>query len=349
MRLAKDGQVEYVVIESSGISEPEQVAETFSVELVKAMLEGGAEMGTTEEEKKTLQELIEMGGLNQIAYLDTCVTIIDAFDINHNLHTADFLSDRAKKGGERVPDQDERTISDLFADQIEFADVILINKIDRVDDKMKKYARNLCKELNPDAKIIETSYSKVDFKEVINTGLYDYGKMAMGVGWLKSLHELTLRNVNGKMTLAPKPETEEYGISSCIYKARRPFHPKRLFHLLHDKFILLQNTEQYDDDSDDDGEDEGVEEAGEAEGVEEDVVSLTNKDTVTALPESTTTSDSENGSSKRSSETEASSIGVESSESAQDVDEDAGDGMVIKGDITEAVRPTQLSDKKYQD
>lgn len=202
------------MIESTGISEPEQVAETFTAELANALVsgalgEGEGSIAVDEKEMLILKEIADMGGLTKLAYLDTCVTVVDAYNLFNNLHTADFLSDRWGKDEEIAP-EDERTISDLLVDQIEFASIILVNKIDQVDDDQRKKVLEICAVLNPSAKVIETRYSRVDVKEVINTGLYDYGKAKMGSGWLKSLHELSLRNVGGKMKMAPKPETEEY-------------------------------------------------------------------------------------------------------------------------------------------
>lgn len=157
-----------------------------------------------------------MGGLNSLAYLDTCVTVLDAYNLFSNLHTADFLSDRWSKD-EKIEPEDERTISDLLMDQIEFANVILVNKIDQVSAKQRRKVHEICAIFNPNAKVIETQFSKVDVKEVVNTGAYSYEKAKLGSGWLKSLHELSLRNVGGKMRMAPKPDTEEY---VCFWQSR---------------------------------------------------------------------------------------------------------------------------------
>jgi hypothetical protein len=135
-----------------------------------------------------------------------------------------------------------------LVDQIEFADVLVVNKADLVDAATKARVLAVCKFLNPSAKVLESSYSRIDIKEIIQTGMFSFAKAATGAGWLRSLHELTLRENDGRMVVAPKPETEEYGIGSFVYKARRPFHPKRLYSLIHDKFILLQNVEKGDDD-----------------------------------------------------------------------------------------------------
>jgi hypothetical protein len=126
-----------------------------------------------------------------------------------------------------------------------------VNKIETVDTATKKRILALCKQLNPTAKVLEASYSKINVKEIVNTNLFTFEKAATGAGWLRSLHELSERDVGGKMTLAPKPETEEYGITNFVYSARRPFHPKKLFDLIHDKFIVLQNVEKDEEDDED--------------------------------------------------------------------------------------------------
>uniref|UniRef100_A0A093VB70 COBW domain-containing protein n=1 Tax=Talaromyces marneffei PM1 TaxID=1077442 RepID=A0A093VB70_TALMA len=266
-RLARSpGMVDYVVIESTGISEPMQVAETFTAEFTAAMMELDPEEldSTGQEERRILEEVAELGGLQKLAKLDTTVTVIDAFNLFSNFHTAEFLSDRY--GSDEIAAEDERTISDLMVDQIEFADVIIVNKIDSVDEKVRERIRELVKSLNPDAKVIETSYSKVNVADIVQTGKFDFVKAASGAGWLRSLHEMTMMNVaDGKKKLAPKPETLEYGINNFVYSARRPFHPRRLFALLHDKFILLQGRENEtpEDVNDEDG--DGDQEMNEAE------------------------------------------------------------------------------------
>ncbi|RKF79286.1 COBW domain-containing protein [Golovinomyces cichoracearum] len=223
VRLARTDTVQYVVIESTGISEPMQVAETF----------------TTEN---------DLGGLHRLAKLDTTVSVVDSFNLFQNFNTAEFLSDRY--GKDQIIPEDERTITDLMVDQLEFADVIVVNKLDAIDEPTKRRVLGLVKKLNPTAKVLEASYSRIDVKEIINTGRFSFLKAASGSGWLQSLHELSMREVDGKMKMAPKPETEEYGITSFVYSARKPFHPKRLFNLIHDKFIVIQNIDDVDDEDD---------------------------------------------------------------------------------------------------
>ncbi|KAL2860088.1 CobW/HypB/UreG, nucleotide-binding domain-containing protein [Aspergillus pseudodeflectus] len=266
-RLATQEEVDYVVIESTGISEPMQVAETFTSEFSLAMVQaegefagedgGDAMEGVDEEGRRILEEIAQMGGLHTIAKLDTTVTVIDTFNLLSNFDTTEFLSDRY--GRDQIIPEDERTISDLMVDQIEFADVLIMNKIETVSEEVKGKIRRLIGLLNPDAKLIEASYSKVDVREIIGTGRFDFLKAASGAGWLRSLHEMSVVNTGVGKRVAPKPETLEYGINNFVYTARRPFHPRKLFELLHDKFILLQSLHSHDDgeDEDEDEEDEG--------------------------------------------------------------------------------------------
>ncbi|KAL2817904.1 phosphate transporter family-domain-containing protein [Aspergillus cavernicola] len=271
-RLTKQQEVDYVVIESTGISEPMQVAETFTAEFSLAMFEAEDETGVVDEDsRRVLEEIAKMGGLHTIAKLDTTVTVIDAFNLFSNFDTTEFLSDRY--GKDEIIPEDERTISDLMVDQIEFADVLIMNKIETVSAEVRGKIRRLVGLLNPTAKLIEASYSKVDVKEIIGTGRFDFLKAASGAGWLRSLHEMTMLDTGVGKRLAPKPETLEYGINNFVYAARRPFHPRRLFSLLHDKFIILQSLHDHDhgdEDEDEDGEMETENENDEEDDEEEE-------------------------------------------------------------------------------
>ncbi|KAF2270206.1 cobalamin synthesis protein [Lojkania enalia] len=247
---------DHVVIESSGISEPQQVAETFTAELTEAMVDAE---GMETDERETFLRVAKLGGLKSIAMVDTMVTVVDAFRFFSEFDTAEFLQDRF--GREEVPEEDQRTISDLFADQIEFANVLVVNKVDTVDKETLGRVRAYVKVLNPTAKIIESKYSKVDVREMLNTGKFDFGEAIASPGWLKSLHEMTVMDVKGKKRVAPKPETLEYGIGSLVYRARRPFDPLKLYRALEGKFILLQD-EPEDDGDDDEEEHESGEDSG---------------------------------------------------------------------------------------
>lgn len=134
--------------------------------------------------------------------------MIDAFNLLSNFDTSEFLSDRY--GNKETVPEDERTISDLMADQIEFADVLVVNKVETVDDATRNKIRELLRLLNPDAKVIDCSYSKVDVREIIGTGKFNFAKAASGAGWLRSLHEMTVRQTGAGDRMAPKPETLEY-------------------------------------------------------------------------------------------------------------------------------------------
>ncbi|CAF3452753.1 unnamed protein product [Fusarium graminearum] len=260
VRLSQLQEFDYIIIESSGISEPEQVAETFDSRLaeqmdVMASIEGAP--GLDADMVKVLKQLKEAGGLEKFAKLDTTVTVIDAFTMLHDFDTGDLLSSRR----DDVTPEDERTVSDLMVDQIEFADVIILNKLDMVDASTKPRLLDLVKKLNHRAKVIESSYGKVDVKQIVNTGMFNLQVAQAGYGWLQDLHDMTVREVNGRNVLTPKPETEEYSVRSCIYTRHRPFHPRRLWALLYDKFILqLENPEDDDDDEEEeDDEDDDLE------------------------------------------------------------------------------------------
>ncbi|KAH7192910.1 CobW/HypB/UreG, nucleotide-binding domain-containing protein [Fusarium flagelliforme] len=260
VRLAQLQEFDYIIIESSGISEPEQVAETFDARLAEQMdsMEGA---GLDEDMVAVLKHLKDAGGLEKFARLDTTVTVIDAFTMLHDFDTGDLLSSRR----DDVTPEDERTVSDLMVDQIEFADVIILNKLDMVDDSTKPRLLDLIKRLNHRAKVIESSYGKVDVKQIVNTGMFNLQVAQSGYGWLQDLHAMTVREVNGRNVITPKPETEEYSVRSCIYSRHRPFHPRRLWALLYDKFIL--QLEHPDEDEEED-EDEVEDKADEDEDLE---------------------------------------------------------------------------------
>ncbi|MCG7868424.1 MAG: hypothetical protein B6D70_11375 [gamma proteobacterium symbiont of Stewartia floridana] len=186
-QLAKAGRFDYLVIESTGISEPLQVAETFTFR---------DEEGTS---------------LSDVATLDTMVTVVDAVNFSIDLDQADSLQSR----GESLGDEDMRTVSDLLIDQVEFADVIIINKIDLITSAERERLEHALRQLNRHAEILYASFSKVPLDQVMGTGRFDFTRAAESPGWLAE--------IRGEHT----PETEEYGISSFVYRARRPFHPTR--------------------------------------------------------------------------------------------------------------------------
>lgn len=196
--LAMDGRFDYLVVESTGISEPLPVAETFTFE---------GEDGTS---------------LSHVAKLDTMVTVVDAVNFLNDYDVAKSLQET----GESLGEEDKRSVSDLLVDQVEFADVILVSKIDLVTTEDVAKLTAILKALNTEARIVPITQGEVDVDDVVNTGLFDFGRAQLAPGWLKEMR--------GEHV----PETEEYGISSFSYVARRPFHPEKFFNFLH-------NTQDY--------------------------------------------------------------------------------------------------------
>jgi G3E family GTPase len=190
-RLADEGRFDYLLIESTGISEPLPVAETFTFR--------------TEEGQSLMDK----------ARLDTMVTVVDAANFLDAYQSTEELRDL----GVGLSADDDRDLVQLLVDQIEFADVIILNKIDQATPDELGTIRGLIRKLNPDAKILEATFSEVPLQEVLNTGRFDLDRAAAAPGWLKELR--------GTHT----PETEEYGIRSFVYRAHRPFHPARLYAL----------------------------------------------------------------------------------------------------------------------
>ncbi|MBF8776296.1 zinc metallochaperone GTPase ZigA [Pseudomonas fulva] len=190
-RLAKEGRFDQLVIESTGISEPLPVAETFTFEG-----EDGRSLG-------------------EVARLDTMVTVVDSFNFLRDYSSRDSLQAR----GESLGEEDVRTVVDLLIEQIEFCDVIVLNKIDLVSDDEQRQLTAILTSLNPRAKIEISEFGKVPLDRVLNTGLFDFDEASRAPGWLQEMR--------GTHT----PETDEYGIHSFVYRARRPFHPER-FHAL---------------------------------------------------------------------------------------------------------------------
>ena len=197
-KLAEEQRFDYLVIESTGISEPLPVAETFTFE---------DEHGIS---------------LSDAANLDTMVTVVDAVNFIKDYEEAKYL----QESGESLGKDDDRSVADLLVDQIEFADVILISKTDLVKDKDIKKLKAIIKTLNTQAEIIPISAGNIDIDKVLNTGLFEFDKAKQAPGWLKEMRGDHI------------PETEEYGISSFTYTARRPFYPERFYKFLH-------STEQY--------------------------------------------------------------------------------------------------------
>jgi G3E family GTPase len=186
-RLAKEGRFDQLVIESTGISEPLPVAETFTFEG-----EDGRSLG-------------------EVARLDTMVTVVDAFNFLRDYGSRDSLQSR----GESMGEEDQRTVVDLLIEQVEFCDVIVLNKLDLVSEAERGRLLAILRGLNPRARIEMAQFGKVPLGRVLDTGLFDFDEASKAPGWLQELRG------------THQPETEEYGIASFVYRARRPFHPER--------------------------------------------------------------------------------------------------------------------------
>lgn len=190
-RLAKEERFDYLLIESTGISEPVPVAQTFSF---------------VDEENGI--------DLSKFSYVDTMVTVVDAFNFFRDFGSPERLVDRDLTDIEG----DHRTIVNLLTDQIEFANVIILNKTDLVDETHLGVLKAAIKKLNPSAKIIESSFSKVAPGEILNTGLFNFEEAEQSAGWIEELNKAE-----------HTPETEEYGIGSFVYRSQKPFDPVRFW------------------------------------------------------------------------------------------------------------------------
>ncbi|MDJ0823152.1 MAG: GTP-binding protein [Paracoccaceae bacterium] len=193
-RLAAAGRFDYLLIESTGISEPLPVAATFDFR---------DEYGDS---------------LSDVARLDTMVTVVDAVNLLNDFSSHDFLRDR----GETLGEEDERTLVHLLTDQIEFADVVILNKVDDAGPHKTDAARKIIRSLNADAEIIETNHSSVAAAKILDTGLFDFEQAHEHPMWAKELYGFADH----------VPETEEYGVASYVYRARLPFVPERILEVL---------------------------------------------------------------------------------------------------------------------
>ncbi len=192
-KLAQEGRFDYLVIESTGIAEPLPVAETFTF---------ADENGLS---------------LSDVARLDTMVTVVDAINFLRDYDEAKFLTETTESLGE----DDERSVADLLVDQVEFADVILISKTDLAEKSEIERLLAILKTLNTSATILPISNGEVELDAVLDTQSFSFEKAQQAPGWLKEMRGEHI------------PETEEYGISSFAYHARRPFHPEKFYDFLH--------------------------------------------------------------------------------------------------------------------
>lgn len=204
-RLAAERRFDYLLVESTGISEPLPVAETFTFR---------------DEEGRSLSD---------VARLDTMVTVVDAYSFLRDYGSSDFL----EKRGQSLGRDDRRTVVDLLVDQVEFCDVIVVNKADRVDAAELGRLKGILQVLNPRARIVDAEFGAVSLDRVLDTGLFDFDEAAQAPGWLKEMR--------GEHV----PETQEYGLSSFVYNARRPFHPQRFWDLIHSEWEGVIRSKGY--------------------------------------------------------------------------------------------------------
>ncbi len=197
-RLAKENRFDYLLIESTGISEPIPVAQTFSFE---------SEDGAID--------------LSKFSYIDTMVTVVDAFNFFKDFGSSQTLAESKLSDMQN----DFRTIVNLLTDQIEFANVIVLNKIDLVSEKNLKILKAIIQKLNPSAKIIESSFGKINSFEILNTNLFNFEEAEQSAGWLEELKKDH-----------HTPETEEYGITSFVYRSQKPFNPDRFLNYIQTEF-----------------------------------------------------------------------------------------------------------------
>ncbi|KHT53537.1 4-hydroxytetrahydrobiopterin dehydratase [Alteromonas macleodii] len=196
-RLAHEGKYDYLVIESTGISEPLPVAETFTF---------------ADEDGKSLSE---------ISRLDSMVTVVDALNFLKDYDEAKFLNEV----GESLGEEDERSVADLLVEQVEFADILLISKTDLVSEQELARLKSILQTLNTEAIQVSIEHGKVPLDKVLNTGRFSFERAQQSPGWLKEMR--------GEHV----PETEEFGISSFSYEARRPFDPQKFYDFIHSKDI----------------------------------------------------------------------------------------------------------------
>jgi G3E family GTPase len=199
-KLAIEGRFDYLLIESTGISEPLPVAQTF----------------TYQDDAKGID-------LSKISRLDTLVTVVDCFNFIKDYSSIETLKDRSLTDMK----DDYRTIVNLLTDQIEFANVVVLNKTDLAKPETVGIIKSLIKKLNAEATIVESNFGKVPLTQILNTGLFDFEKTSQQAGWIAELEKGPANH---------RPETEEYGISSFVYRRRKPFHPMRFWNYLNNEW-----------------------------------------------------------------------------------------------------------------
>ena len=205
-RLADEQRFDAILIESTGIAEPMPIAETFTF---------------VDDDGTSLADL---------ARLDTLVTVVDAFNFLRDYASSDALAER----GIAATEEDDRTLVELLIEQVEFCDVLVINKADLVSEDELAHLQDILARLNPRAKQVVSRFGEVPLGEVLNTGRFDFDAAASAPGWLASLNHDPHHS-----------EADEFGIGNFVYRARRPFHPQRLWSLLHEEWKGVLRTKGF--------------------------------------------------------------------------------------------------------
>ncbi len=287
-KLAKQNKFDYLIIESTGISEPMQVAETFTMPVpIETVVESMVALASketdgvvanekdpnpseplTNDNESTKANTKDMLlSLANLARLDTCVTVIDAVNFDQTMESVMTVREgeysRRRRGealGQpvvevEVPEEDDRTLADLMVDQIEFADVIIINKVDLAVPKQINHIKAVVKMLNPSAELLTAVNCAVPLSKVVGTGLFDMEKAEEMESWQRDVADI-------QAGIAPTPETEEYDVGSFVFKALRPFHPQRLYKFVDEHFLM---TVEYDAPEEEEGESANGEDGNEAD------------------------------------------------------------------------------------
>ena len=252
--LANQGKFDHLIIESTGISEPLPVAETFTFRIDDSL-----STGRSSSTPFLLQT--SSSSLSDIAEIDSMVTLIDGVNFLRDIDKAEELLER----GLQADENDHRSINDLLVSQVEFASIIIINKCDLISTSKLLKIKQTIRALNSNAKILESTYSKINIDEIIGSNTYDFDKVSQSATWLQAINnnhhrgdedDSSSNNVDGSSSRVERiSETEEYGISSFVYRARKPFHPMRLMNFIENELV---GDDGEDDDSnvDDEGKDD---------------------------------------------------------------------------------------------